>query len=160
MNSSWIKPLESYGRNKQHVIFGVKSCSDWNLLDVNHLTNTFLGDSRRIKAYTPGVPQTDHPSPEPGVQPGENETLHQSGNWPTWPLQPMLRSQCNLHSSGKSALFQSPNLAIGSSSSSQRPTVLWLPQHASDGIAFSSHFSLPLNYKLHKVKEVSCLLCP
>lgn len=81
----------------------------------------FSLESRRIKAYTPGMPQTDHSSPEPGVQPGENATLHQSGNWPTWPLQPMLRSQCNLHSSGKSALFPSPNLAIGSSSSSQRP---------------------------------------
>lgn len=55
------------------------------------------------------------------VREGKFETLHWSGNWPLWPLQPILRSQCNRRSSGKLALFPNPNLAIGSSSSSQRP---------------------------------------
>lgn len=37
MNSSWVKPLQSYGRNEQHVILGLKWRGDWNVLDVNYL---------------------------------------------------------------------------------------------------------------------------
>lgn len=43
MNSSWIKPLGSYVRNEQHIILGIKSCRDWNLLDVNHLIKYLFG---------------------------------------------------------------------------------------------------------------------